>query len=59
VTAHPDGAELPWASNLNLERPQQTLPNHVTVGVGPSGAFTLYTQSGTHLAADLFGWYLT
>ena len=49
VTAYPDGSPLPWASNLNLERAGQTLPNHVTVRPGPSGEFTLYTQSGAHL----------
>jgi len=58
VTAYPAGSPLPLASNLNLEGPGQTLPNHVTVPLGTGGAFTLYTQSGSHLIADLTGYYV-
>lgn len=58
ITAFPSGSTLPWASNLNVERPGQDIPNHVTVGVGEGEDFDLYTQSGTHLIADLFGYYL-
>ncbi len=57
VTAYPAGSMLPWASNLNIERAGQTIPNHVTVGVSAAG-FNLYTLSGTHLVADFYGWYM-
>jgi len=55
VTAYP-GGELPTASNLNLERPGQTIANLVIVPVASDGTVSLYTQSGTHLAADVLAW---
>ncbi len=57
VTAYPDASVLPWASDLNLERPGQTLSVHITVRTGAGDTFSLYTQSGTHLVADVMGWY--
>ncbi|MFN8020112.1 MAG: intradiol ring-cleavage dioxygenase [Acidimicrobiales bacterium] len=56
VTVWPDGSR-PTASNLNLESAGQTRANLVTVPVGADGSVRLFTQSGTHLVADLFGWY--
>ncbi len=58
ITAYPSGDPLPWASNLNVDRPGEDIANHATVGVDPGTTFTLYTQSGTQLVADLFGWYV-
>ena len=58
VTAYPDGAALPLASNLNLERTGQTIANHVTIGVGDGASDTLFTDGGTHLLADVNGYYL-
>lgn len=57
VTVWPSGVARPLASNLNLERPGQTVPNQVIVPVGADGAVQLYTQSGTHLVADVAGWF--
>jgi hypothetical protein len=57
VTAYPQGDSLPWASNLNLERPGQTLSAHATTRVGTGDEIDLYTQSGTHLVVDVMGWY--
>ena len=53
-----DGAALPLASNLNLERTGQTIANHVTIGVGDGASDTLFTDGGTHLLADVNGYYL-
>lgn len=58
VTAYPTDASRPEASNLNLERVGQTIPNHVIVRVGKAGTVTLFSESGTHLLTDLTGWYL-
>lgn len=51
VTAYPLGTPVPWASS-------DTAAAHVMVPTGAGNAFDLYTQSGTHLVADLMGWYL-
>jgi protocatechuate 3,4-dioxygenase beta subunit len=56
VTVWPDGTR-PTVSSLNLETPGQTRPNLVTVPVGVDGAVRIYTQSGTHLVADVFGYF--
>ena len=57
VTVWPSGLALPTASNLNVERPGQTIANLVIVPVGANGAVSLYTQSGSHLVADIAGWF--
>ena len=51
-------AELGSSSNLNVERAGQTIANAATVTVGNGGTLTLFTQNGTHLVADMTGWYL-
>lgn len=57
VTVYPAGTNRPTASNLNLEFVGQTIPNLVTVRVGSAGQIALFTQSGTHLIADVAGYY--
>ena len=44
-------------SNLNVERAGQTLPNLVTVPVSATGAIDVFSQGGTHLIVDVFGYY--
>ncbi|MCU1395001.1 MAG: Protocatechuate dioxygenase [Ilumatobacteraceae bacterium] len=56
VTVWPDGA-TPTASNINLEVAGQTRANLVTVPVGSDGSVRLFSQSGAHLVADVFGWF--
>jgi uncharacterized protein (DUF1501 family) len=56
VTVWPGGPQ-PTASNLNLERPGQTRPNLVSATLGADGATRLFTYGGTHLLADVFGYY--
>jgi hypothetical protein len=46
----------PMASSLNATHPGQTIANHVIAPVSTAG-FSIFTQSGAHLVADLAGWY--
>ena len=57
VTAWPSGTSTPTVSNLNLEQAGQTRANLVSVRVGAGGRVSLFTQAGTHLLADVAGWY--
>ncbi len=53
VTVAPGGQPLPLASTLNLDGPGHTAANVTIVPVGADGTITLYSQSGTHLLADV------
>lgn len=44
------------SSNLNVVA-RQTVANLVVVPVGDTGAVDLYSSSGTHLLADVAGWF--
>ncbi len=57
VTVWPSGAAMPVASNLNIERFLQTIPNHTTATLSPTGGVSLFTQGGADLIADVFGYY--
>jgi YVTN family beta-propeller protein len=57
LTVHPDGAQRPLASNLNVERAGQTVSNLAVVPVGPTGDIRVFSQSGTHLVVDLLGMF--
>lgn len=59
VTAYPSGSGLPNASNLNFAI-GQTVPNLVSVPIGPDGKVTLANQSkgSAQLIADLAGYFL-
>ena len=56
VTVFPRGITMPTASNLNLERSNQTIANHTTVRLN-NGGVALFTQRGTHLILDVSGFY--
>lgn len=56
VTVYPTGETRPVVSNLNLTT-GQTQANLVSVKVGTGGSVSMYTQSGTHLVVDVFGYY--
>ncbi len=58
VTVFPAGTARPNASNLNLEFAGQTAPNLVVVDVGANGRVSLFTQAGTHLVADVAGYFV-
>ena len=47
---------IPGRSSL-ISYPGHTVPNHATARLSPAGAVSLYSQSGTHLVADVFGYY--
>lgn len=58
ITAYPDGVRPPDASSLNAAA-GSTVPNLVTVRLGPSGAFRLRNAAGSvDLVADLAGYYV-
>jgi LPXTG-site transpeptidase (sortase) family protein len=57
VTVYPGSSERPNVSNLNLPGPGATLANLVTVPVGADGGVDVFTETGTHVIVDLFGWY--
>ena len=57
VTAYPARLGRPNASNLNISAVPQTIANHAIVRVSTSGV-ALFTQGGSHLIADVAGWYL-
>ena len=56
ITAWPDGTR-PTTSNLNVVTVGQTIANQVVIPVGTDGSIRLFTQTGTHLVADVTGWY--
>ncbi len=57
VSAFPAGGRRPTVSNLNVDSPGQTVANLVTVAVGTNGKVTLFSSGGTHLVADVAGYY--
>lgn len=57
VTVWPAGAPRPLASSLNVTGSGQSRANQVTVPVGAGGRVSLYSSSGTHLVADVAGYY--
>lgn len=57
VTAHPAGLPRPLAANLNITAFDQIISNHAIVRVGTRGV-SLFTQNGTHMIADVTGWFL-
>ncbi|MEZ5215323.1 MAG: hypothetical protein R2715_01725 [Ilumatobacteraceae bacterium] len=56
VTVWPCGDAMPTASNLNLKA-GQTAPNLVVTKPGQNGLVCLATSGGTHLIADLAGYF--
>jgi hypothetical protein len=57
LTVYPSGTIRPLASNLNFGT-GQTVPNLVTVKVGPDGKVKVYNAVGsTHVILDVVGWY--
>jgi hypothetical protein len=57
VTAWPTGSQRPNSSSLNVTRLGQTRANQVTVPVGTGGRVSMYSSGGTHLVADVAGYY--
>jgi hypothetical protein len=57
VTVWPTGVARPTASTLNVTLAGQNIANLVVVPIGAGGSISIYTQSGTHLVADIAGWF--
>lgn len=57
VTVWPAGVARPTASSLNVTFAGQNIANLVIVPLGVGGSVSLYTQGGTHLVADVAGWF--
>lgn len=58
VTAYPAGTTRTTASTLNYVR-GQSVANTTIVKVGTGGLVSLYASAGTHLVADVQGWFPT
>ncbi len=56
ITLYPSDAPQPNASNLNFTN-NQIVPNNFTVGLGPDGAFKIYSHASTHFIVDVTGYY--
>jgi hypothetical protein len=59
MTVFPCGTERPLASNLNIERVGQTIPNASIIGVNDAGSFDLFAQNATDLVVDVNGYFLS
>ncbi|MGK0276281.1 MAG: hypothetical protein ACI9N0_002670, partial [Ilumatobacter sp.] len=57
VTVWPCGEAQPAASNLNYSTAGQTIPNLVIAKIPASGKVCLYTLAGTHMTADVNGYF--
>ena len=57
MTVWPDRQPLPNVSTLNASAANSTVANAAFVTLG-NGAFDLYTEAGTHLIADVSGYFL-
>ena len=57
LTAFPAGRRARSRSSLNFAK-GQVISNSVTVGLGPSGAISLFNYAGsTNVVVDIAGWY--
>jgi LPXTG-site transpeptidase (sortase) family protein len=56
VTAFPSGVSRPTTSNLNFDTWDQTIANHAIVRTSTRGV-SVFTLQGSHMIADLNGWY--
>jgi hypothetical protein len=61
LTAFPYGSPQPTASNLNWSVPGTTIPNLVTVQLGPDSTIVFHNASpgSTQIIADFAGYYLS
>ena len=57
VSAYPCGGKTPEVSNVNFTGPNQTVPNFAIVTLGADHDVCFFASTGTHLLADLSGYY--
>lgn len=55
VTVYPAGRSLPVASNINFERPGQTIANTAVVPVGEDGSVEVFSSVPIELVVDITG----
>ena len=59
VQVFPTGVGTPGSSsNINADTAGQSIPNAVIVPIGNGGRVTLFTNGGTHLLADVSGYFV-
>jgi hypothetical protein len=58
VTAWPAVTTQPLASNLNAPGAGATVASEAFVGLGTTGAFSLFSQAGTHVVGDIAGYFI-
>ncbi|MEM1332454.1 MAG: PQQ-dependent sugar dehydrogenase, partial [Actinomycetota bacterium] len=56
LTANPAGAELPLASNLNINQQPDARANLAIVPIGAGGAIDVTLSGVSHVAVDVVGW---
>jgi hypothetical protein len=56
VTVYPGGAPRPPTSNVNYVK-NQTIPNAVIVGLGPTGTVDIFTSATSHIVVDVVGYF--
>jgi hypothetical protein len=56
ITLYPSNAAQPNASVLNFTE-NQIVANQFTVGLGPDGAFNIYSRASTNFIVDITGYY--
>jgi lysophospholipase L1-like esterase len=56
ATVFPCGEPVPTASNLNVHTGQD-IPNAVVAKIGANGKVCIYTDTATHLIADVDAWF--
>lgn len=57
VTLWPAATPRPYASNLNVDREGQTIPNLAVVGLGFLGRISMYAYAATDLVVDYAGYF--
>jgi hypothetical protein len=57
VTVYPAATNRPLASNLNVERLGQTIPNLAVARLGYSGRVSMYSLTDVQLLFDVAGWF--
>ncbi len=57
LTVYPGGTTKPGTASVNFSA-GQTVPNHITTGIGADGTIDIYNRFGTtHAIADVFGYF--
>jgi len=57
ITVYPAATAQPLASNVNIDRAGQTIPNLVVGRLGYQGRLSLFTYAGSDVLFDVAGWF--